>query len=139
LPIELKSIPAGATVIEEPSRGWRFEVLCAEPIVALTRRQPSARPLFPKQAAHFQVASLPDDRLCLKRHIRVDVEIEEEHYIAHSVEFREFGYGEDVFGAVEDLQHTICELFWGLTENEDRLGADLKETLLALRDAIEVR
>lgn len=139
MPIELKSIPTGATVIAEPSRDWWFEVLCAEPMLALARRQPSVRPLFPKQAAHFQVASLPDDRLRLKRHIRVDVELEGEHYIAHSAEFWEFGYGEDVFGAVEDLQHTICELFWGLTENEDRLGADLKETLLALRDAIEAR
>jgi len=104
---------------------------------------PSIQPLHIQLETLFQpptsvvIGSLPDDRLRLLKPIRASIQVEEAGYIACNTQLEEYGYGRDVFEAVEDLQEVICELYWSLDEDEDRLSEHLRDVLNALRDHIE--
>jgi len=76
----------------------------------------------------IQIGSLLDHRLRMSVPITLDLEREDEFYLAKYDELDEFGYGTDPISAVQDFRKTIAELYWQLKEDEERLGPDLTET-----------
>jgi len=89
--------------------------------------------------ADFLLGTLGDGRLRVIAPITVNVTTENEDFIAEAVEFAEFGYGSTRSAAVRDLQRAITELFFSLTQDEERLGADLTATLGRMRRKIVAR
>jgi hypothetical protein len=76
----------------------------------------------------IEIGSLLDNRLRMREPLILEIEREEEFYIAKSKELNEFGYGMDPISAVQDMRNTLAELYWQLKENQDRLGSDLART-----------
>jgi len=85
------------------------------------------------------VGTLPDDRLQLKKSLTVKIEKEGDKYIASCNDFYEFGYGDYLFNAVDDLRMAVVELYWRLNEEKNNLGKDLAKLWENLQQFIEKR
>ena len=83
------------------------------------------------------LATLPDDRLRMKTPIEVEIEQENEFYIAMCDYLSEFGYGENPTEAIEDLQLVIVELYWTLKVEQEKLGPGMVEAWKRLRELVE--
>ena len=95
----------------------------------------STQKIEPQQTSEARSAvvdSLPDSRLRVEEPIAVTWAVEDGTYIAEALEINEYGYGDNVTEALEDLRVTIVELFWGLDEYRDRLGTDLQNVYQTL-------
>ena len=104
-------------------------------IVQVDPNDPASEPEVVETVMHgsivrdrIQIGSLLDHRLRMSEPITLDMEREDEFYIAKYDELDEFGYGTDPISAVQDFRKTIAELYWQLKEDEERLGPDLTET-----------
>ena len=84
----------------------------------------------------FTISTLLDDRLILRMPIEVEIEKENETYIAKCDVFEEFGYGDDPMTSVIDLQQTLAELYWTLKEEQNRLGPYLTQIWNRLQEVI---
>ncbi|RKY41824.1 MAG: hypothetical protein DRP81_08080 [Candidatus Omnitrophota bacterium] len=87
----------------------------------------------------FTISTLLDDRLILQMPIEVEIERENETYIAKCGVFEEFGYGDDPMTSVIDLQQTLAELYWTLKEEQNRLGPYLIRIWNRLQEVIVER
>jgi hypothetical protein len=85
---------------------------------------------------HMWVSALPDDRLRLVEPLFVEVIKNQRGYVAECEKLDEFGYGDDIIDAVEDLRETVCELFWAL-QNEGTLSPGLLALAHTLKRLIE--
>jgi hypothetical protein len=72
------------------------------------------------------IGSLKDGRLKVNKPIKVRFSKEDGGFVAEAEEFSEFGFGASVPDALNDLQHTIVELYFTLMAEKDRLGHDLQ-------------
>ena len=79
------------------------------------------------------LASVPDKRVRVIRPIKVELYRHGESVVASVPEFEEFGQGATSSEALDDLGHTLSELFLSLQHDESRLGSALKGTLATLR------
>lgn len=95
----------------------------------------------PQQATPpgFVVGTLLDDRLRLSTPLQVEIERENEWYVAECEALDEFGFGADPMSAVDDLRQTLAELYWTLKEEQHRLAPGIAETWLRLRGVIQER
>lgn len=123
----------GLTMGGEPSLTEQLISLGFSPVEPSPQNQPTvpSEPVAHFESAalqHIQIGSLLDDRLRLREAISLEMEQENEFYIAKCDEIDEIGYGEDPISAVRDIRKTIAELYWQLKENEERLGTDLTRT-----------
>jgi hypothetical protein len=66
-------------------------------------------------------------RLRFKQPLRLRVYKEEETIVAYSKDLSEFGYGDSLGEALIDFERTLGELYWELSSNVERLGADLAQ------------
>ena len=69
--------------------------------------------------------TLRDARLRVVEPIEVVSMIEGGKYVAEAPEISEFGFGDNLSGAVADLQAAIAELYFTLEAEQRRLGSDL--------------
>lgn len=134
--MQIQVLEPGATIACEQGRRWGYNLLSSEAIPVIQQSVEIAQSLFAPLVS-VRIGSLPDDRLRVLRPIEASIRIDQEGYVACNPTFREYGYGQDTFEAVDDLRDTLCELFWALEEDEDGLSADLRTTLQALREHIE--
>jgi hypothetical protein len=81
----------------------------------------------------IQLGSMPHKRFRVLKPISVELSRAGEFMIASVAEFEEFGQGENSSEAIDDLTHSIEELFLSLEEEEARLGPDLRALLARLR------
>ena len=77
-----------------------------------------------------------ESTLRMRHPLTLQMEQEGEFYIAKCDELNEFGYGTDPIAAVQDIRHTIAELYWSLKGDQGRLGTDLVETWLRLSELV---
>ena len=82
--------------------------------------------------ASFTLDSLRDGRLRVVEPIEVIPMMEGGKYVAEAPELNEFGFGDNLVGAVSDLQAAIAELYFTLEAEQMRLGADLASVWGAL-------
>ncbi len=98
---------------------------------------------FPKEdlatLTTFESGTLLDDRLRLLRPLTVRIEKENEFFIAGCEYLEEFGYNHDPMSALDDLRVTIAELYWSLKEQQGRLGADLAQIWVRMKEVIAER
>ena len=80
----------------------------------------------------FTLDSLRDGRLRVVEPIDVIPMMEDGKYVAKAPELNEFGFGDNLVGAVSDLQAAIAELYFTLEADQMRLGADLASVWGAL-------
>ena len=80
----------------------------------------------------FTLDSLRDGRLRVVEPIDVIPMMEDGKYVAKAPELNEFGFGDNLVGAVSDLQAAIAELYFTLEAEQMRLGADLASVWGAL-------
>ena len=96
----------------------------------------SARELNPQQATETWPVAIdslqPDSLLRIVEPIAVTWTVEDDTTIANAPEINEYGYGDTVAEAIEDLQATIAELYLHLDENHDKLGPDLQKVYKTL-------
>lgn len=87
----------------------------------------------------LKIGTLPDDRLRLRAPIEVQIDKEDDWYIAKCKQLSEFGYGFSPMAAVDDLRATLVELYWTLEEEQQKLGSDLAIVHKQLCGLIEQR
>ena len=75
--------------------------------------------------ARLTLDSLRDGRLRVVEPIEVIPMVEGGKHVAEAPEIDEFGFGDDLAGAVADLQAAIAELYFTLEAEQRRLGPDL--------------
>jgi len=85
----------------------------------------------------IHIGSLPDDRLRLIRPLLVEVTKDEAGFIAECESLNEFGYGDNLFDAIDDLRETVCELFWELNSDEEKLAPGLAELSRLIKEMME--
>ena len=73
-----------------------------------------------------------------KKAIATKTILESGGYVVSAPSLNEFGYGKDLFAAVDDLRETICELYWALVEDEGRVSANLRKVLAQMKEHIVV-
>ena len=74
---------------------------------------------------NFTLDSLRDGRLRVVEPIEVVPMMEGGKYVAEAPELNEFGFGDNLVGAISDLQASIAELYFTLEAEQMKLGADL--------------
>ena len=72
----------------------------------------------------------------MRRSLTLEIERYGDSYIARCSALNKSGYGDDPARAVQDVRRTIAELYWGLKEEQDRLGADLAKTWQRLSELV---
>jgi hypothetical protein len=92
----------------------------------------------PGAVAHsqIQIGSLLDHRLRMVGPVTLELEQEDEFYVARCDNLDEYGYGFDPISAVQDIRKTIAELYWQLKDDQDRLGPDLARTWQRLTELV---
>lgn len=134
---EVQVLETGATLATGPdSKEWEYGLLRSEAVPFVLPSPIHSRPQFPSIPA-VSIGSLPDDRLRLRRPLQASIRMEQAGYVACNVLLGEYGCGKDAFEAVDDLREVVCELYWSLDEDEDRLSAHLSGILGKLRNCIE--
>lgn len=91
---------------------------------------------FPQEIA---LGSLDTRRLILREPIRIRLSIVEANFVAEAPTLNEYGAGDTSYDAIHDLQRGIVDLFFSLKQDEEQLGADLRETLNRLLQHVEER
>lgn len=76
---------------------------------------------------YVQIGALLDDRLRLREPLTIEIEKEDDIFIAKCEYLEEFGYGASPTYAIADLQQTLSELYWSLKKIH-RLGRNLEAT-----------
>ena len=79
----------------------------------------------PVVSERFALGSLRDRRLRVIKSIEVKQMTEGSQYVVEATELNEFGFGDDLSGAIKDLQAAIVELYLTLESEQKRLGPDL--------------
>jgi hypothetical protein len=69
----------------------------------------------------------------------VEVRRKDDQVLAIAHDFQEFGCGETMGDALDDLAKGLAELFFRLDEEKDRLGSDLRSLRAKLSDYVERR
>ena len=87
----------------------------------------------PKQ---ILLGSLRDGRLRVISPFQIKFTYEGKHVIAEAVDLDEFGFSENVSGAITDLQRAIGELYFTLEKEQTRLGTDLQRIWNILQEKI---
>jgi hypothetical protein len=82
------------------------------------------------------LGSLRDGRLKVISPINVKFSLEGDQTIAESPELNEFGFGENWFEALADLQRAISELYFTLEKEHKKLGIDLQNVWQVLQKKI---
>lgn len=75
--------------------------------------------------ARLTLDSLRDGRLRVVEPIEVVPMVEGGQYVAEAPELNEFGFGDNLSGAVADLQAAVAELYFTIEAEQRRLGTDL--------------
>ncbi len=75
--------------------------------------------------ARLTLDRLRDARLRVVEPIEVIPMVEGGKYVAEAPEINEFGFGDNLAGAVADLQAAVVELYFTLEAEQRRLGSDL--------------
>jgi hypothetical protein len=73
----------------------------------------------------FALGSLRDGRLRVVESIDVVQMMEGDEYVVEATDLNEFGFGDNLSGAIVDLQAAIAELYFALEADRKRLGPDL--------------
>jgi hypothetical protein len=94
---------------------------------------PSARP------ERLLFGALDDPELRLKRAIPLSLSVEESEIVVMWAEVDEFGHGSTMGEALDDLGHTLRELYRSLYAREAQLGPDLQSVKQILGKYIEPR
>lgn len=128
------SEPGAATIQDEWPSG---EFIATRPNEAPSESQLKQTNQTQGRVSDVFVGSLFDDRLRMVEPIHVEVEQEGDDYIAKCDKFNEFGYGEDVFSAIDDLRITLAELYWSLKHKERTLGKELAALFMDLSQVIK--
>lgn len=82
--------------------------------------------LPPSVPEQMLLGRLLDGRLRVLEAISVRFSQEEGQVVAEATEFGECGFGANHSEALSDLQRTIAELYFGLSDDRDRLGPELQ-------------
>lgn len=90
----------------------------------------------PAPPTRVHIGSLRDGRLRVRAPIVADCRTEEKNIVLEAVELNEFGFGESIPAAIEDLQRTIAELYFTLEQEQERLGPDLQDLWSVLRQKV---
>lgn len=80
---------------------------------------------------------LRHDKLKLVKPVAVLLEYDEKQVIAIAYDLDLFGYGETEMEALDDLRHTIVDLYLTLKENKDTLGAGAQKVWAYLSSIVE--
>jgi hypothetical protein len=91
---------------------------------------------IPKQ---MLLGRLLDGRLRIVEAISVRFSHEEGQVIAEAPELGECGFGANRSEALSDLQRTIAELYFGLSDSQDRLGPELRQVWSVIEKKIARR
>lgn len=83
------------------------------------------------------IQNLTDDRLRLRRPLRLRIEKEGNFYVAVNDEFEELGYGYDPIQALDDFRQTLAELYWTLKSEQSRLAIGLANLWSRLKQTVE--
>jgi hypothetical protein len=92
-----------------------------------------------QQPKHLLFGAISHPLLRTLKPIPVEISRKQKNYVARFKTADEFGYGETMSLALEDLGKTLAELFIGLGEKEGLLGSDLKRLHLRLSNYITYR
>ena len=125
----------------EPARGVR-RVVPAElerPIIIVKPLDGSVSFEIKNRPEKVLLGVLGDPQLRLRRPIPVDISVDAGTVVAASAELEEFGYGDSLSAALEDLGKTVAQLFLSLSKDESRLGGQLTDVLRRVRDNVEPR
>ena len=85
------------------------------------------------------VGTIRDGRLRVHSPIHVKVMREGEEVVTEATELNEFGFGENLSEALDDLQAAVRELYWSLMKDQHRLGPELERVWEVLHRKIELR
>lgn len=80
----------------------------------------------PYTGGELLLGSLRDRRLRVKTPIQIKIETENDQFIAEAAEYNEFGFGDNPWAALADLQHALVELYFELERQHANLGRDLR-------------
>lgn len=83
--------------------------------------------------------ALTDPRVRLKRPISLRISRSKGAVIAYSADLQEFGHGITMSDALDDFSKGLSELFFALSEDDERLGSDLKRLRDTLSHYLEER
>ena len=92
-----------------------------------------------QQPKHLLFGAISHPRLRALRPIPVEISRKQGNYVARFKTADEFGWGETMSMALEDLGKTLAELFIGLSEKQGLLGPDLKRLHVKLSNYITYR
>lgn len=85
------------------------------------------------------LGTINDLRFRVLKPIPVHLEFRQDGVVASWQEVDEFGMGNSISIACDDLGHTIAELFHSLAADESHLGPDLEKVLAVLKEHIAHR
>jgi hypothetical protein len=133
--LKAEMTPTGSTAVFSLEQDEiRLAAPNIQPIKLRVRR--TREPLtFPRI---IQLGALPNKRLRFIRPIPVELSRSGESVIASVAEFEEFGQGATSSDALDDLGHSLAELFLSLQQEENRLGPDLTRLLEILRSYLQL-
>ena len=80
----------------------------------------------PAPPEKFMLGGLRDGRLRVSEPIAVAHIVEGDGYVVEAPELNEFGFGNNLSEAIQDLQAAIAELYLTLEAEQGRLGPDLE-------------
>lgn len=90
----------------------------------------------PRLKDHILLGTLSDRRFRVLEPFEVACTIHDDRVEAYATEIEEFGFGDDAYGAIRDLQRAIVDLYSVLSADEGKLGTDLARVWELLKTRI---
>lgn len=141
---EVSLTPVGSTISPAPNADRLADVSVAPPGRKVAELRPAAfavrkrgKQLYAPDQVRF--GGCLDHRLRFVRSIRVDVSRKAGTVVAHWSDIDEFGYGDTLGDALNDLGKTLSELYFGLTRTGAELGPEMMRVRARLSEFIEQR
>lgn len=138
--VEATLSPSGETQILPPDekhlKSYVYVGGAVYPLKSVEVR-PSA--MAPVRPSRILFGAINHPRLRMKTPIPVDISAEGESVVASCSELEEFGYGPSLSEALDDFGRTVCQLYFSLDSEGDRLNENLKEIRSRLSRYLEPR
>lgn len=137
---DVRILPTGERQMPDPqdNRLLFSEGTIAPPVVTAIHQEgpQTTRSATP---ATLLLGTLSHPRLRLLRPLRMSISREEAFVVVSVPELEEFGYGPHLTAAIDDLRHSLVELYLRLEEDQPRLGPDLVQLWKQLHQLIQPR
>lgn len=140
LPVMAELTPSGSAVAAQPSKRPLYAVRelteTTQPPQRIAFRRPGKAPARP---GHVLFGATVHPKIRVLKPMPVDISRRSDGYVAQFKQVAEFGCGDTLSSALDDLGKTIAELFLTLTEQRQSLGPDMKRVHANLSRYVALR